>query len=253
MDVLEFSGKTIEDAVEKAAKHFNVSADQLNVDVLETPSRGFLGLGARDARIRVTYTAPEPKEKPVVEEAASQETEVVIEEAPALAEEAEKNTDTELDSQPEVDKNAEEVGIAFLAPIFDKLSVQPVVHISENDEEIRFALQGDDVGILIGRRGETLNALQYLLSLAINRNTDVHKRVILDCENYRERRAKTLEELALRMAAKARDTGRRVSLEPMSAAERRIVHLALDGEPGVKVESFGEEPNRRIVIYPKNN
>lgn len=250
MDVLEFSGKTIDDAVDKAARHFNVSADELKVEVLETPSRGFLGLGARDALIRVSYT---PKEPEATEQAAAGETDVIIEEAPAFEEEAAEDTAVAEDGQPGFDKNAEEVGVAFLAPVFDQLSVQPVVHISETDEEIRFSLQGDDVGILIGRRGETLNALQYLLSLAINRQTDVHKRVILDCENYRERRAKTLEELALRMAGKARDTGRRVSLEPMSAAERRIVHLALDGEPGVKVESLGEEPNRRIVIYPKNN
>lgn len=253
MDVLEFTGKTIEEAVEKAARHFNTKKEQLTVDVLDTPSRGFLGLGARDARISVSYH-PEVEQEPVIEEKISQKTEVVIEEAPALdAELAEASDASEPVDQLEDALNAEDVGIAFLAPIFEKLSVQPIVHVSETDEEIRFDLEGKDIGILIGRRGETLNALQYLLSLTINRKMNVRKRVILDCENYRERRSKTLEELALRMAAKARDTGRRVSLEPMSAAERRIVHLALDGESGVKVESFGEEPNRRIVIYPKNN
>ena len=128
----------------------------------------------------------------------------------------------------------------------------PRVQIEEDDEQITFSMYGDEVGILIGRRGDTLNALQFLLSLAVNRRLNSHKRIILDCENYRQRRAETLQALAHRMADKARETGRRVSLDPMNAAERRIVHLALENEPQVKAESYGEDPHRKIVIYPQN-
>lgn len=240
MNQLEFKGKTVEEAVQKAIDYFKIEKNQLNISIIEESSKGFLGFGAKDACIMAA-----PKE--VKTEVTVEEIEQTVEKT--SSENYEKNVQKEQKNNEKND--AEEIGIAFLAPIFKKMNVSPVVHIEETDEEIIFSLTGDDVGILIGHRGTTLNALQYLLSIAINRKLENHKRVILDCENYRKRRIETLENLANRMADKVVETGRRVSLEPMSASERRIVHLALEGRSHINVESYGEEPNRRIVIYPE--
>lgn len=266
MTVLEYTGKTVNEALAKALNDLRLRKDDVDITVLSEGSKGFLGIGAKDACIRVRRkdgkdfstreempVATPPTKAPEaakVSTPAEDNTDISVIE---LAEEApeEEKTRPVSDLEPAVE-SAEDIGMAYLAPIFNQLKVSPVVQYSETAEEIRFDIQGEDVGILIGRRGETLNALQFLLSLAINRRLQAHKRIILDCENYRSRRADTLDHLALRMAKKAKDTGRRVSLEPMSAAERRLVHLALEGVSGIKVESIGEDPNRRIVIYPNH-
>ena len=233
----QFTGKTVAAAVAVAAQELRISEADLDYQVLEEASKGFLGFGAKDARIEVIL--PETDPAPL----ASPETPADDRPQAALA---------ASEAGPSAGETAEDIGIAFLAPIFDALSVSPRVQIEEDDEQITFSMYGDEVGILIGRRGDTLNALQFLLSLAVNRRLNSHKRIILDCENYRQRRAETLQALAHRMADKARETGRRVSLDPMNAAERRIVHLALENEPQVKAESYGEDPHRKIVIYPQN-
>lgn len=273
MTVLEYTGKTVNEALAKALNDLRLRKDDVDITVLSEGSKGFLGIGAKDACIRVRRK--DGKDFSTREEMPSEKPQAPVATPPTKAPEAAKastpaedNTDISVielaeetteeektrpvsDLEPAVE-SAEDIGMAYLAPIFNQLKVSPVVQYSETAEEIRFDIQGEDVGILIGRRGETLNALQFLLSLAINRRLQAHKRIILDCENYRSRRADTLDHLALRMAKKAKDTGRRVSLEPMSAAERRLVHLALEGVSGIKVESIGEDPNRRIVIYPNH-
>ncbi|MDU2292674.1 MAG: RNA-binding cell elongation regulator Jag/EloR [Peptococcus niger] len=244
----QFTGKTVAAAVAVAAQELRISEADLDYQVLEEASKGFLGFGAKDARIEVILpdTEPAPLASP----------EPPADDRPQAASPAAAGPDEAAlaasGAGPSAGETAEDIGIAFLAPIFDALSVSPRVQIEEDDEQITFSMYGDEVGILIGRRGDTLNALQFLLSLAVNRRLNSHKRIILDCENYRQRRAETLQALAHRMADKARETGRRVSLDPMNAAERRIVHLALENEPQVKAESYGEDPHRKIVIYPQN-
>lgn len=244
----QFTGKTVAAAVAVAAQELRISEADLDYQVLEEASKGFLGFGAKDARIEVILpdTEPAPLASP----------EPPADDRPQAASPAAAGPDEAAlaasEASPSAGETAEDIGIAFLAPIFDALSVSPRVQIEEDDEQITFSMYGDEVGILIGRRGDTLNALQFLLSLAVNRRLNSHKRIILDCENYRQRRAETLQALAHRMADKARKTGRRVSLDPMNAAERRIVHLALENEPQVKAESYGEDPHRKIVIYPQN-
>lgn len=243
----QFTGKTVAAAVAVAAQELHISEADLDYQVLEEASKGFLGFGAKDARIEVILpdTEPAPLASP---ETPTDDRPQAAPPAAAGPDEAALATS---EASPSAGETAEDIGIAFLAPIFDALSVSPRVQIEEDDEQITFSMYGDEVGILIGRRGDTLNALQFLLSLAVNRRLNSHKRIILDCENYRQRRAETLQALAHRMADKARETGRRVSLDPMNAAERRIVHLALENEPNIKAESYGEDPHRKIVIYPQ--
>lgn len=260
MDVKEFSAKTIDDAIALAESHFGVTRAYLSVNVVTAPSKGFLGLGAKDATIRAALldgATAIKKDAPDIVITTPENLEKEMEEASVAAGKEERSKvsrqeDIGVDCRDLSDEpTMEELGIRFLAPIFKEMGVDATIRVTETDEAISFDISGDDVGILIGRRGETLNALQYLISLAVNRNATTHKRVGLDCEGYRSRRADTLDALALRMAAKVRETGRRVSLEPMTAAERRLVHIALEHESDVRAESFGEEPNRRIVIYPK--
>lgn len=243
----QFTGKTVAAAVAVAAQELHISEADLDYQVLEEASKGFLGFGAKDARIEVILPDTEPAPLASPETPTDNRPQA----APATAAGPDEVSLVTSEASPSAGETAEDIGIAFLAPIFDALSVSPRVQIEEDDEQITFSMYGDEVGILIGRRGDTLNALQFLLSLAVNRRLNSHKRIILDCENYRQRRAETLQALAHRMADKARETGRRVSLDPMNAAERRIVHLALENEPNIKAESYGEDPHRKIVIYPQ--
>ena len=183
----------------------------------------------------------EVTEAAVIEE---EETTIIVEEAPT-----EIIVEKLSDGVPaNGGKTAEEIGLAFLGPIFDALEVDAVVQVSEEDNTIRFDASGERAGILIGRHGETLNAIQFLMSLVVNANIESHKGVIFDVENYRERQVEKLEALALRMADKCRKTHRRVTLNPMNAAERRIIHITLEKQKGVTSYSEGNEPNRRVVI-----
>lgn len=140
----------------------------------------------------------------------------------------------------------------FLGPIFEALDTNPTLMIQENDQEIQINVDGEHIGLLIGRRGETLKALQLLVSTYINKELRPHKRIIFDVGNYREKRIETLENLAQRMADKARTEQRRVRLNPMNAAERRLIHLALEGQEDITTYSEGKDPHRRIVIVPNN-
>lgn len=141
---------------------------------------------------------------------------------------------------------------AFMDPIFDKLGVAPDITYEVKEGILWLVIRGDELGILIGRRGETLNALQYLVNLAVNKHRHDHVRLVLDVAGYREGREETLTSLAQKMAEKAVRSGRRVELEPMNPHERRVVHLALQEDRRVDTVSHGEEPYRRVVINPKN-
>ncbi|NLM97288.1 MAG: protein jag [Halanaerobiaceae bacterium] len=146
------------------------------------------------------------------------------------------------------------VGIEFLKELFLKLPLEANVEVVEeetNEEQIYYNIESKDLGIIIGHRGETLDAVQYLTSLVINKNTNSYYRVILDAEGYRERRKKTLERLARKLAEKAVSTGRKVMLEPMSPQERRIIHMYLKDDPRVITYSEGKEPFRKVLIEKK--
>lgn len=271
---MKITAKTIDEAIKKASDIWKIDAVKNGYTVIQEPSRGIFGLGSKDAIIEVNkylpdvqevVEAPKKEEKPVVEAPAQpvveekapvieevteaavieeEETTIIVEEAPTEII-VEKLSD---DVPANGGKTAEEIGLAFLGPIFDALEVDAVVQVSEEDNTIRFDASGERAGILIGRHGETLNAIQFLMSLVVNANIESHKGVIFDVENYRERQVEKLEALALRMADKCRKTHRRVTLNPMNAAERRIIHITLEKQKGVTSYSEGNEPNRRVVI-----
>lgn len=274
IEKMKITAKTIDEAIKKASDIWKIDAVKNGYTVIQEPSRGIFGLGSKDAIIEVNkylpdvqevVEAPKKEEKPVVEAPAQpvveekapvieevteaavieeEETTIIVEEAPTEII-VEKLSD---DVPANGGKTAEEIGLAFLGPIFDALEVDAVVQVSEEDNTIRFDASGERAGILIGRHGETLNAIQFLMSLVVNANIESHKGVIFDVENYRERQVEKLEALALRMADKCRKTHRRVTLNPMNAAERRIIHITLEKQKGVTSYSEGNEPNRRIVI-----
>jgi spoIIIJ-associated protein len=139
----------------------------------------------------------------------------------------------------------------LLKNIFQTMDLDVTTDISENEKAVFINLEGPDLGILIGRRGETLDALQYIVNLSVNKNQETRKKIIIDIEGYRSRREKTLEKLALKLADKAKQRGRNVVLEPMSSQERRIIHTALQGRDDISTFSEGEEPYRKIIISPK--
>ena len=274
IEKMKITAKTIDEAIKKASDIWKIDAVKNGYTVIQEPSRGIFGLGSKDAIIEVNkylpdvqevVEAPKKEEKPVVEAPAQpvveekapvieevteaavieeEETTIIVEEAPTEII-VEKLSD---DVPANGGKTAEEIGLAFLGPIFDALEVDAVVQVSEEDNTIRFDASGERAGILIGRHGETLNAIQFLMSLVVNANIESHKGVIFDVENYRERQVEKLEALALRMADKCRKTHRRVTLNPMYAAERRIIHITLEKQKGVTSYSEGNEPNRRVVI-----
>lgn len=139
----------------------------------------------------------------------------------------------------------------LLKNIFQAMQLEVDMDIREKEQNLLVNLEGPDLGILIGRRGETLDALQYLVNLSVNKNAEVRKKIIIDVEGYRNRREETLHKLALKLADKAKQRGRNVVLEPMSSQERRIIHTALQGRDDIYTFSEGEEPYRKIVISPK--
>lgn len=139
----------------------------------------------------------------------------------------------------------------LLKSILAAMKLPAQLNVREKEKVLVMELRGQDLGILIGRRGETLDALQYLVNLSVNRNQEMRKRVVIDIESYRERRSDTLRKLASKLADKVRQTGRNVVLEPMNAHERRIIHTALQGRNDIYTFSEGEEPYRKIIISPK--
>ncbi len=277
IEKMKITAKTVEEAIKKAADIWKIDAVKNGYTVIQEPSRGIFGIGSKDAIIEVNKNVPdilfeEPKKEeqpapvketvkeeptkitPAPSESAptpqEEETQIIVEDLSAAS--AQETTlaqaAAEVQTLPE-DASAEEVGLAFLGPIFKALQVEDaIVNVSEDAGTIRFDVTGEHVGILIGRHGETLNAIQFLMSLVINGKVENHRGVIFDVENYRERQADKLENLAQRMAEKCRRTHRRVTLSPMNAAERRIIHITVEKIKGVTSYSEGNEPHRRVVI-----
>jgi len=197
------------------------------------------------------------KEAKSVDEAiklALDELEIELEEADIeIIEEGNKGIFGFIGNKNAVVKVTEKVNIVkiaedFLLPVFEFMDIDASIEIEEDDEEIYIRLDGDNIGLLIGHRGETLDALQYLLSLVVNRKLDLYKRIILDAANYRKKREDILIRLAKRMAEKAVRTRKNLTLEPMNSYERRIIHSALQNHKYVETYSIGEEPNRKVVI-----
>ena len=208
MEFIEFSAKTVTDAVTAACQQFSVTSEKLEIEVVEEGKAGILGFGAKPAVIKARVKA------------------------------------TLLDNVK-----------IFLNDVFAAMNIEVVVNVDYNEAEksMNIDLVGEDMGMLIGKRGQTLDSLQYLVSLVANKETEEYIRVKVDTENYRERRKATLENLAKNMAHKVKRIRRSVSLEPMNPYERRIIHAALQDDKYVTTHSEGDEPYRRVVIAPKKN
>ncbi|MBS7262741.1 MAG: protein jag [Eubacteriales bacterium] len=205
MKVVEMEGKTVDEAVFFALNAIDLPIEKVNIEVLNAESKGgFLGIGSRKARVRVS-------------------------EKPRMGGET----------------------LDFLNELFEKMNMDVATDAVIEDETLLVTITGEDAGALIGYRGETLDALQYLASLATNKEKKEYQRILIDAEGYRGKRRAALEGLARKTAARVRRTGRPASIEPMNPYERRILHSALQSNPYVTTQSEGEEPDRHVVVIPK--
>ena len=234
MSAVEATGKTVEEALEKALIELGRSKDEVTYEVLEAPSRGFFGLfGGHEARLRVTE-----KEAQGAPAAPAMEMPVAPVEAPAAP----------VASAASPQERAE----SFLSGIFRAMGLTVAMARRETEEGVLYDLSGESLGILIGKHGQTLDALQYLTNLAANRGgAEERIHVILDVEGYRSRREETLRRLAGHLAEKACRIHAEVRLEPMNRHERKIIHMALQDNYRVSTYSDGDEPYRCVVIAPK--
>jgi spoIIIJ-associated protein len=231
---LEVSGRTVAEATDKALEELGADSDQVAIEVLSQGSRGILGLGGEQARVRVTLidTTEYPEEEAAVE---------------SLEEEAAEESP---ESRAEISKVAAEV----LGDLLRHMGIQATVVVREPSADkparVMLDVQGDDLGILIGRQGDTLRDLQYITKLIASRKLQRWVNIVVDVAGYKIRRERVLTELAQRMAERVVADGRPLTLEPMPAHERRIVHMALRNHRQVTTESMGEEPRRKVVISP---
>jgi len=208
LEFKEFTGKTVDDALTNATVSLGVTSDQIKYEVVEEGSTGFLGIGSKDAIIKVVISA---------------------------------------------DEDPKEVAKEFLEGVFEAMQLEVNISMSfdEEDKTLSIDLAGPEMGVLIGKRGQTLDSLQYLTNLAVNRSSENYTRVKIDTEDYRRRRKETLENLARNMASKVKRTKKSVTLEAMNPYERRIIHSALQNDNNVTTHSEGEEPYRYVVITLK--
>ena len=274
MRSIESKAKTMEEAVSLGLEQLGVSFEDVNIDILDEGHKGFLGLlGAKPVVVRLTVKEnaeetnvlkdvklglnPEkPKaEKPACPATAKPAGKKAPAEKPAPKTEkpAEKPAEKKAPAAPTDGVAPEAKAEEFLRNVTKLMGVDVTIDSKRDDEgNVRVDMHGDTLGILIGRRGETLDALQYLTSLYVNRGQEGYTRVTLDTENYRAKREEALTRLANRMANRAVKTGRKVVLEPMNPYERRILHSALQKNENVSTHSEGEEPNRHVVITLNN-
>ena len=209
MDWKEFSAKTVDEALTNAMLEIGTTADNLEYEVIEKETSGFLGMFSKPARIKVRLK-----------------------------------------------QSLQNTARSFLEKVFKAMNIETNIDLvyNEENEMLEINLVGEDMGVLIGKRGQTLDSLQYLVSLVVNKNTENYVKVKMDTENYRARRKETLENLAKNIAYKVKKNRRSVSLEPMNPYERRIIHSALQNDKFVETYSEGEEPYRKVVInYKRTN
>lgn len=275
MEYIRISAKTVDDAITEASIQLGTSSDNIEYEVVEKGSTGFLGFGSRPAVImaRKKEEAPEenfeevvetpvkkaekpapkpapkaPVKEPVREEVKAVKEPVRREAAPAKEPAAERPAKAPLDKEAAI-KRAED----FLKGTLNAMNMQVEIKASFDEEgTLNIDLNGDEMGVLIGKRGQTLDSVQYLTSLVVNKGNGPYVRVKVDTEDYRRRRKETLENLARNIASKVRRTRKPVFLEPMNPYERRIIHSALQNDRYVCTHSEGEEPYRKVVITLKN-
>ena len=212
METYEFEGKTAEEAIEKASRELNIPVEELDIDIIEPGSAGIFGLvGTRKTKVRVNLARTEKKNDIMSVETAKETLENIL----AL------------------------------------LPIETTVHAEQADGKISLKIEGDTSGILIGRKGKTLDALQYIVNRVVNKNSDKKIRVVIDSENYRQRRIESLTQLALRMGDKTKRLKRPLTTNPLNPHDRRIIHLALQDDENLDTRSRGEGLMKKVVIIPK--
>jgi spoIIIJ-associated protein len=238
----EFTGRTVEEAIERGLVNLGKKRGEVDIEVLEEGKpANMLGLGGEDARVLITFQAPEEvEEEQIVDE----------EDVPRRPDAIAQTEDLELEEGPPAYPEELVAGTSVLRDLVTKMGLEAEVSVREAPEPVLDVL-GADLGALIGRHGENLVALQQLTSLITSRRVGRIVHIAVDVEGYRRRREQQLREIARRVAGRVRATNQPVTLEPMLAYERRIVHLALKDDRDVKTESVGMDPNRRVVVLPK--
>ncbi len=236
LKTLEKSGKTEEAAIAAALEELGLDRDDVSVEIVERAKSGFLGIGASPAVIRVQY------------EAADEETEQ--EAAPAEPQAPAAEPEASVEPAAPVDEPESYARIrTFVSGLLEHMGIQAQIDITARDNGgVNVNLSGSGMGAVIGRRGETLDAIQHLTNYAVNRGSDKHMHISVDAESYRAKREESLVRLAEKMAAKAVKYKRSMALEPMNSYERHVIHTALQDYEGVTTSSTGTEPNRRVVV-----
>ncbi len=286
MEYIEVSAKTVDDAVLEAAIKFGTTRDKVAYEVISQGSAGFLGIGSKKAVIKAHVRTEEevqaskkaekevekilekvneksapkqavPETKKEVKPEVRKEIKKEVKKEPAAIEKPMKAEKTEEPKKEDKPEKLIEIDTAPVKEFLDKvflamdMKVQVTVTANPKDHEMNVDLEGEDMGVLIGKRGQTLDSLQYLASLVANKSSEDYIRVKVDTENYRERRRATLENLAKNISHKVKRTRKPVSLEPMNPYERRVIHSALQNDKFVCTHSEGEEPYRRVVVTLK--
>lgn len=288
MDYSEKWGVDVDEAVKLALIDLKLSRDEVEVTVLEEPSKGFFGIGSKLAKVRVEKKKPagavtEKKEDKKIADNDTDDVKTAAEESRSVsAEKKEKNGAAHDAPRKERRKNGrrkkenreertyaeplvnidpvnmdeltdaeEHEALTFLKEITDKMGLSLEFRLKTGEDVVFIEMSGKDSGTVIGKRGQTLDAIQYLTSLAVNKDSEKYIKVVIDAENYRSKRQKTLEQLALRLAGKVKRTKKYVRLEPMNPYERKIIHATLQKDPDIVTRSEGEEPYRRVVIELK--
>ena len=264
---IEFSGRTVDEAIFHGLAEMGVTIDEVEIETLQSESKGLFGFGSKLAVVRLTE-----REEPVIPDLEQYKKREEADRPRADREDGgnrrggrDRGNRGRRQDAVEEERRAPEADEAFdyseelakelpagqfLSELLEKMGVQARVFAANTDSGLRLRIDADSMGLLIGRRGETLDALQYLVSLHVNRTSSEYQRITLDTEGYRSRREETLCRLARKTASQVRATGRAVAMEPMNPYERRILHSALQGFRGVTTHSEGEEPNRRVIITP---
>ncbi len=257
MEYREFSAKNLDDAITEACEALMVTSDRLDYEVISNGSSGFLGIASKPAVIKARIK----DESAATEAPAEVKAEVKKEEKKETKKEEKKEAKAQESAPKKEEVKASNVNgdelvekaNAFLKDVFAAMNMEVALNTKFDPQEniLNVELSGDEMGVLIGKRGQTLDSLQYLISLVVNRDTADYIHVKVDTENYRERRKATLENLAKNISYKVRKTRQSVALEPMNPYERRIIHSALQNDKYVTTHSEGDEPFRRVVVTLK--
>ena len=264
-EFIDVTGKTEDEAIRKALEQLGLDRDDVSVEILERAKSGFLGLGSTPAKVRVSYGPEEEELAPVVEAAPvveqpkpEKKAEKPVRKEKTKKEPVKKETVKEsvkeeapvqtVDMGEEVNDEKAQAIRKFLTGLLEQMGNEAEIHVYQPEKgRYKVVLEGKNMGALIGRRGETLDAIQQLTSYSVNR-TGGRVRVQLDAENYREKREQSLQHLAHKVAGKVVKYRRSVTLEPMNAYERHVIHTALQEVPGVTTYSTGIDPNRRVIV-----